>query len=424
MSDEPREFPVTLRAGDYALLPEPAMDVGEASDDSDGASSPQSPRDPRPVLPAISKLRSRPVALIPHDPTGDMFGPNTNIIGEATSYVAANDLPGLEEVDDEFVHWQPVGSAYGPNAGGGSHHGFATDADAVHNQPAAFVPGFVAPRLDTANQRYEDRLRETVSAAVDATPLHQVTFRMVQLACVDEARHVSQKHHILLQRAFSLPGFRPECSSSGVYVDDRGEPHPYGVYVPYVHRRLWVSLLATTAGEAAADPDPKAVVAGRVARIFEVALRVYSPGIHTLYSRAFARLVSHRLTHDDGAFRDFNVTSDIKFAINLFACGRFRYRYARQRGYITSGHEDAPDVDVFRRAQRFADDFLRLALDAEVADPAVEESHCPDTDIEEAAASLVAHSNRPHVVPAQPSPDGIPWLGYGPDPHDDSDSDL
>ncbi|SPO05459.1 uncharacterized protein DNG_08146 [Cephalotrichum gorgonifer] len=175
--------------------------------------------------------------------------------------------------------------------------------------------------LSAAQQLYEDELRCTVSAEIELHPLHRVTLYMAQLECVDEARYVTHRHHMLIQSSFSLPGFSLRRDRREVYLDDEGHPRPYTVYIPYLHRRLWLSLLGT--------PDPSV----------------------SAQTRVFVRLVSRALKGVDEDWADFNTTSDIRFTLDLFGRGRENYLRARKDGepvYVGRDGGRAPEGHVLK----------------------------------------------------------------------------
>lgn len=283
------------------------------------------------------------------------------------------------------------------------------------------------PQLAPAYAAYESHLQETVSAAVEARNLGLIRLDAYRPKCLDETSFLSQKHKMLIQRAFALPGFRFDTCSHQAYVDQYGARHPFMVIIPFERRRLWVSLLNTYEAVSGSQTLPQALVILKLERIFQTALDGWQYGKCSPRSRAFARLVSHRLKEVDPVFRDFNVTSDIKWVLEYFTMARVLF-FAKgpvYPAYMESRFDEVKLavtnleslVDTFLKVwqadvDRCIDDVIKL-------DPAVEEAYCPETDREEYETTSQARSKRLQLVPQQVGPGKLHWLGPGPDPHDD-----
>ena len=426
MCDEPREFPLAAQAGAYDLLPNALGDIEYESDDSNGPSpisTPQRAQSPDlcPVSRTSTRLLTLKRALIPQDHLGARLGVTTLVSDDMGGYIAPGDfLSDPQPGDDGYEAPQETAST----SGGGQPSNPAAQSflDQVDTESQT------SPIQNNFYQRYEDNLARTVSAAVDSKPLCELSLEEVQLNCVDETRHASPRHRMLLQAAFDVPGFDLKVFDMQWFrEDDDGEGESdvevekgFHVYIPYSHRRLWVSLTTPTAIATEDRYSLNEIVADRVKALFEAALVLYRPGVHSLHSRAFARLVSQRLKGTDPAWKDFNTTTDIRFALDTYGRGRAAYRAKETNPRYDERMEGA----VFRRVQDLGDAWASRARDEENAalrgepvDPNVERANCPDSDRDEEAISLAARSNRPPIIRRVPV---VPYIGFDADPHDES----
>lgn len=419
MGDERRQFPIIGPAQDYALLADDAAHVRYGSDESDDSDRPlilpsiegeDVPGDypiggPRPHTLTLSR------AVIAGSPLTDRLSrlqfTSARVTGGTTPRPSRIDIAFTPPPakNDEETGDGPTNAPASPLPR--SHHGIAVDTNSVARQIHRLNTS--PPRPPVLRRRdvlYEDFLRQNVSALINRTPLRSASFPIIQLSCVDETRHISHRHHALIQSSFSIPGFTPEVSRRELYPDDRGWQQPYSVYIPYLHRRLWLSLLSAPPGQAATNPKSNTVVAYQVTRLFRTALSRHRLGIHSVHSRRFARRVSHSMKRRDAAWRDFGTTSSVRFALRYFVEARRRYLAAREENpslplYADSRGMVAPEGHPYRKAQEAADGWIAV-VDAEeeaavvgvLIDPQVEEQHCPESDRDEEAETLRARSRR------------------------------
>lgn len=419
MDDEPRHFPVVGPAQDYAFLADDTGHVRYESDDSDDSDRPL-------ILPniegedvtddhLINGPSSRPLTLtragIPHIALADRFTSprftSARITTDTTprpSRINLAPTPPAAKND-----WEPGEGPMNPPASPPplSYNGIAADTNGVARQIHRLHDSSSRPpvlrRRDTL---YEEFLRQNVSALVNRTPLRYTSFPMIQLSCVDEARHILHRHHVLIQSSFYIPGFAPQTSRRELYKDDRGWQQPYSVYIPYLHRRLWLCLLTAPPGHTATNPKSNAVVAYQATRLFRTALSRHKLGIHSVHSRRFSRRVSHALKRDDVAWGYFGTTSFVRFALDFYVEARRRYLSAREDNaslplYADSHSTEAQGDDVYRNAQKAVDRWItvvdteeRALAEGVVVDPGVEVANCPESDRDEEANTLRARSRR------------------------------
>lgn len=392
MSDEARQFSLAGRAGDYTLLPDVSENIQYESDGSDCSRTPSGPDklgSPGHSIHGTSlHLLALERALVPQNHLNDMFDASAHITGDdASTYASPSDrvAPGrsIKDVQEDRDNWLvSIGfdPAYHPPEGGGPLD--------IYTDASPFPDHIEAERTF-----HEEQHRRSISAAVDRMPVNDVTFPMIRLTRLADTDYISRRHEMLLQLSLAAPGFHPRPLYHGAYTYDGGVQRPYRVYVPYQHRRLWLTLLWTsTPGN-----NPHPVVSGRLVLLFAAALCLHDQSRHSIRSLAFARLVLDFLQQRDHAFRTLGTEADIQFALQCFSDARLRYRVARERDvqtgarvwpvYMDGVGQEAPHGSVFRQAQEAADWWFAAVWREDMAEeqgmaagPAVEREHSRESD--------------------------------------------
>jgi hypothetical protein len=259
---------------------------------------------------------------------------------------------------------------------------------------------------DNRVRAYVEFLRNWVSHPAENLYLHQVSFWDLRPKNMDEVEYTTPRHRMLIQKLFELPGFTMRAVENGKCRDDDGTEMIFPVYIPYAHRRLWISFLASPhlAGEehGLCNHMGKSIVASRVGSLMDFAWVRYDLEYDNSGSRHFARRVSNGMKKVDDGFKDWLTTTDVQFALKIFTEGRRAYLESRSDGDpVYVGRKESNEYFTQQLADRFLEVMDKEAHRNQTRGPVpteVEEDYAFDSDPEEESKSIVANSGYPNLV--------------------------